>query len=148
VLIGVGVVVAVCVGGAAFVAWNVGTFFGTASQALRPEYDVTLTAEVAEFTPSYEGGSGDYTVVYVTITNNSDNTTFQVSPDDLYVVDADGHRHASVIDVDANQLEPVSLSRGQTASGTIAVAATVEPAEVSFEPFLAPEPITVEVTGG
>jgi hypothetical protein len=145
VLIGVGVAVVVCMGASAFVAWNVGR---SASQALRPEYDVTLTAEVAEYTPIYsDDTSVDYTVVLVTITNNDD-SDLSVSPWDFSVIDAGGTRHASELFVDANELGSVTLGPGQTTSGTVAVAGGVVPALVSYEPFLAPEPFTVDVTGG
>lgn len=97
------------------------------------EQDVVLTAEATEFTPSILHDGGDFTSVYVTVENNSDENV-DVNPLYFALVADDGTKHdtSGGLGEDENQIDTLTLSPGQRAEGVVTAEGAFTPASVEF----------------
>ena len=108
--------------------------------------EILLEAEATEFAPSILNDGGDYTSVLITVTNESDENV-SVNPLYFYIVDTDGTKHDTIsgLGEDENQIDTVTLSPGQNASGTVTAEGALEAESVEFEEDLFGEAIVAEV---
>jgi hypothetical protein len=97
------------------------------------EQDVVLTAEATEFTPSILHDGGDFTSVYVTVENNSDENV-DVNPLYFALVADDGTKYdtSGGLGEDENQIDTLTLSPGQRAEGVVTAEGAFTPASVEF----------------
>jgi hypothetical protein len=104
-----------------------------AEEPAAEEQDVVLTAEATEFTPSILHDGGDFTSVYVTVENNSDENV-DVNPLYFALVADDGTKHdtSGGLGEDENQIDTLTLSPGQRAEGVVTAEGAFTPASVEF----------------
>ncbi|MCK9869512.1 DUF4352 domain-containing protein [Nocardiopsis dassonvillei] len=118
-----------------------------AEEPAAEEQDVVLTAETTEFTPSILHDGGDFTSVYVTVENNSDENV-DVNPLYFALVADDGTKYdtSGGLGEDENQIDTLTLSPGQRAEGVVTAEGAFTPASVEFGgPLGLGETYTVEV---
>ncbi|MFD6949132.1 hypothetical protein A6A08_07150 [Nocardiopsis sp. TSRI0078] len=98
---------------------------------------VALTAEATEFTPSILHNGGDFTSVYITVENNSDEN-IDVNPLSFSIVADDGTKKdtAEGLGEDERQIDTLTLSPGQRAEGVITAEGDFTPASVEFNESL------------
>ncbi|CAM5473439.1 DUF4352 domain-containing protein [Streptomyces aurantiogriseus] len=106
---------------------------------------VAVTAKKTSFAKSILADGGDYTSVLVTITNNGDE---QIDVNPLYftITDTDGTKHTAELAVDENQIDTVTLARGENVSGTVTGKGTFTPKYVTYTDGLLGDSVRTEVS--
>ncbi|TYR51410.1 DUF4352 domain-containing protein [Streptomyces parvus] len=92
---------------------------------------VTVTAKAVAFKKSVLAQGDDYTSVQVTITNNS-KSDIEVNPLYVTITDTDGSKHTVELGVDEDQLDAMTLSPGENATGTVTAKGTFDAKYVTY----------------
>ncbi|MGQ4726207.1 DUF4352 domain-containing protein [Streptomyces sp. Ju416(a)] len=92
---------------------------------------VTVTAKAVAFKKSVLAQGDDYTSVQVTITNNS-KSDIEVNPLYVTITETDGSKHTVELGVDEDQLDAMTLSPGENATGTVTAKGTFDAKYVTY----------------
>ncbi|ATZ26954.1 Telomeric repeat-binding factor 2 [Streptomyces lavendulae subsp. lavendulae] len=105
---------------------------GTPASKPVAKQDVELTATPAEFNASVLAQGDDYTSVQVTVVNNGDK---EVSVNILYfeVTAADGTRKTAELGAAGDQIDTVTLAKGEKVTGAVTVKGKITAKTVYFK---------------
>ncbi|MGC2999770.1 DUF4352 domain-containing protein [Streptomyces sp. G35A] len=106
---------------------------------------VRITAKKTAFAKSILAGSGDYTSVTVTVTNDGDEPV-NVNPLYFAITDTGGTKHTAELGVDEKQIDTVDLAPGENISGTITGRGDFTPKYVTYTDGFLGDPIRANVS--
>ncbi|MEU2282117.1 DUF4352 domain-containing protein [Streptomyces sp. NPDC013178] len=106
---------------------------------------VAVTAKTTSFAKSILADGGDYTSVLVTITNNGDEP-IDVNPLYFTITGTDGTKHTAELAVDENQIDTVTLARGENVSGTVTGKGAFTPKYVTYTDGLLGDSVRADVS--
>lgn len=106
---------------------------------------VKITAQRTAFTKSVLAGSGDYTSVLVTVTNDGDET-IGVNPLYFAVTDTQGTKHTAELGADEKEISAVELAPGENISGTVTGKGDFTPKYVTYTDGLLGDAIRADVS--
>ncbi|MFF7858715.1 DUF4352 domain-containing protein [Streptomyces sp. NPDC007904] len=116
-----------------------------ASEEEQAQGPVKITAQKTAFAKSILAGSGDYTSVSVTVTNDGDEPV-NVNPLYFAITDTDGTKHTAELGVDEKQIDTVDLAPGENISGTITGRGDFTPKYVTYTDGFLGDPIRANVS--